>query len=42
MKRQKQERKPPEVREPIKKFIAEHKGERFILDCVWKWKGGPL
>ena len=22
----------PDVREPIKKFIAEHKGQRFMLD----------
>lgn len=26
------ERGPPDAREPIKNFIAEHKGKRFILD----------
>lgn len=27
-----QKQAPPEVREPIKKFVAENKGRRFILD----------
>jgi|GEM_PF-4289470 len=32
MKRETRGRRPPDVREPIKKFIAEHKGQRLILD----------
>ena len=32
MKRERRGRGPPEVRQPIKGFIAEHKGQRFILD----------
>lgn len=32
MKRQERQREPSEVREPIKKFIAKHKGQRFTLD----------
>jgi hypothetical protein len=32
MKRERRGRWPPEVREPIKKFISEHKGQRFTLD----------
>ncbi len=32
MKRKKRGRSPPEVREPIQKFITNHKGQRFILD----------
>lgn len=32
MERKECQREPPEVREPIKKFIVKHKGRRFILD----------
>jgi hypothetical protein len=32
MKRETRGRGPPEVREPIQKFIAEHKGQRLMLD----------
>jgi hypothetical protein len=32
MKRKNQARSMSEVREPIKNFITEHKGQRFILD----------
>jgi hypothetical protein len=32
MEREKHGRGPPDVREPIKKFISEHKGKRLILD----------
>jgi hypothetical protein len=32
MERKRSGRRPAEVREPIRKFIAAHKGERYILD----------